>query len=188
MIGIDEVGRGSWAGPLVVVAARLIGELPKGVADSKLLSKKKRELPFHDIKLTCDIGEGWVTPIEIDVLGLTKAMELAVERSLIALGADPSSEIIMDGNINYCPSNYVNVKTVVDADANFPVVSAASIYAKVVRDNYMAEQAKIFPAYSFEKHVGYGTAVHIAALKQNGVCNIHRMSYKPIQKIVSKSA
>ena len=184
MIGIDEVGRGCWAGPLLVVAARQTSVLPLGLADSKLVSKKKRERLFGGIGLACETGEGWVQPSEVDLLGLTAAMHLAVERSLLSLGAEVNEEIIIDGNINYCPVRFTNVSAVINADANYPIVSAASIYAKVLRDRYMTQQALNYPAYSFEKHVGYGTAAHISALKQHGVCVLHRLSYKPIKAFI----
>jgi ribonuclease HII len=184
MIGIDEVGRGCWAGPLLVVATRQVADLPTSLADSKVLSKKKRETLFYEIALCCDIGEGWVQPKEIDDLGLTKAMYLAVQRALLALGAMPDEKIIMDGNINYCPSLYLNAEAVIDADATHPVVSAASIYAKVLRDKYMAELAPEYAKYQFGKHVGYGTKLHSEMLKVHGVCDLHRLSYKPIQSIL----
>jgi ribonuclease HII len=181
MIGIDEVGRGCWAGPLLVVAARQISDLPKGIDDSKKLSKKKRSTLFYDIELACDTGEGWVSAEEVDALGLTKAMYVAVERALEALNAQPDEDIIMDGNINYCPPTFLNGKAVIDADALHPIVGAASIYAKVLRDSHMAAQDKLYPGYSFEKHVGYGTAAHSAALKELGLCALHRKSFKPIR-------
>lgn len=181
LIGIDEVGRGCWAGPLLVVAARQNGTLPKGLADSKVLSRKKRELLFYDIELACDIGVGWVQPNEIDSLGLSKSMYLAVSRALASLEAQPNETIIMDGNINYCPPEFTSSKAVIIADALHPIVSAASIYAKVLRDTYMAEQAKLYPEYNFDKHVGYGTAAHAAALLSHGICSLHRKSYKPVK-------
>ena len=184
MIGIDEVGRGCWAGPLLVVAARETGVLPLRLKDSKLLSRKTRELFFSDIKLTCDIGEGWVTASEIDELGLSRAMYLAVERSLQAIGATDDEVIIIDGNINYCPKQFRLSKAIINADATHPLVSAASIYAKVLRDNYMTTQAEIYPGYSFETNVGYGTASHSLGLKTQGICNLHRQSYKPIQAFI----
>jgi len=184
MIGIDEVGRGCWAGPLLVVAARQIGDLPEGLADSKVLSKKRRAALVPDIAVTCELGEGWVEPAEIDQLGLTAAMRLAVKRALAALDAQTDEPIIMDGNYNYCPPQYLGVACIVDADAEHPIVSAASIYAKERRDNYMVQVAEAYPGYGFEAHVGYGTKAHLAALQQLGVCAQHRRSFKPVAVFV----
>lgn len=181
MIGIDEVGRGSWAGPLLVVAARQTGTLPKGLADSKVLSKKRREALFYDIQIACDLGEGWVTPAEIDANGLTAAMRLGVARALAGLRAQPGEEIIMDGNFNYCDAAFVGARCVIDADATHPIVSAASIYAKVVRDNYMTGMAKKFPHYNFHTNVGYGTRFHQEMIKLHGVCELHRLSWSPLR-------
>ncbi len=180
MIGIDEVGRGCWAGPLLVVAARSRTELPAGLRDSKKLSKIQRN-KFHDLIIqTCDLGEGWVEPAEIDELGLTGAMKLAVSRALLALGAIASDKIIMDGSINYCAPNFENVECVVKADDLHPIVSAASIYAKVTRDRRMTELSLEYPNYGFESHVGYGTKIHAAALQKLGICSLHRKSFKPV--------
>ncbi len=181
MIGIDEVGRGCWAGPLLVVAARAHRTLPEGLADSKELSKAKRESMLGVIGETCNLGEGWVQPEEIDQLGLAGAMRLGVSRALLALGADFDDEIIMDGTVNYCPEEFTNVETKAKADQTEPIVSAASIHAKVTRDAHMVRAAKFYPYYGFEKHVGYGTAIHQAALKVHGISSIHRKSFKPIQ-------
>lgn len=180
MIGIDEVGRGSWAGPLLVVAARSITTLPV-VADSKTLSKIRRQQLMKQLSESCEFGEGWVEPIEIDELGLTDAMKLAVKRALSQLKVHHEERIIMDGNINYCPVEFTNAECVIDADATQPIVSAASIYAKVTRDNKMAELSRQFPGYGFESHVGYGTKAHKEALESLGVCILHRRSYKPIK-------
>lgn len=185
MIGIDEVGRGAWAGPLLVVAAREVADLPDGLNDSKVLSKTAREKLAPRIQQTCDLGEGWVAATEIDALGLTAAMELAVARALEALDASEDEEIIMDGHINYCPKRFTNALAVIDADADYPIVSAASIYAKVTRDNHMAELAEQLPGYGFEKHVGYGTKIHVEALGMLGVSAQHRRSYKPIKKFIA---
>lgn len=184
MIGIDEVGRGAWAGPLLVVAARQISELPGDLKDSKKLTKKSREKLIKEIIIACDLGHGWVDPAEIDKVGLTKAMKLAVSRALTELQAQNDEQIILDGNINYCEQKYTNVSCVVKADANYPIVSSASIYAKVTRDNLMYKFAKEYPKYGFENHVGYGTAQHIQALNTHGVTNIHRLSFKPIKDIL----
>lgn len=181
MIGIDEVGRGCWAGPLLVVAARAKRQLPEGLADSKELSKTRRESLVDAIAESCDLGEGWVQPEEIDTLGLAGAMRVAVSRALMALGASFDEAIIMDGTVNYCPEEFTNVQTKAKADQSEPIVSAASIHAKVSRDSHMIRAAQFYPFYGFEKHVGYGTAIHQAALKVHGISKIHRRSFKPIQ-------
>lgn len=184
MIGIDEVGRGCWAGPLLVVAARQIGELPLKLTDSKSLTKVQREKLFFDIELACDLGEGWVEPEEIDKFGLSKAMFLGVERALVNLGSTTNDQVIMDGSVNYCPVSYSRVKCVVKADSHFPIVSAASVYAKVKRDALMKKMAEKYPKYQFDKHVGYGTKLHSELLKQYGISPIHRVSYKPIRALL----
>ena len=186
-VGIDEVGRGCWAGPLVagaVVLPKRAEDGPAGLRDSKKLSKLRRQ------KLTVDINEkalaiglGWVSPAEIDEIGLTKAVGLAMERALdqIAIAFD---EIIIDGNVNYFPGDR-RARAIVKADDSVPSVSAASIVAKVARDSYMAGLDEKYAGYGFDKHVGYGTAAHIAALQLLGVSDIHRLSYKPIQALLA---
>lgn len=181
MIGIDEVGRGCWAGPLLVVAARPRQKLPNSLADSKVLSKSRRLALFGRICASCQLAEGWVAPQEIDRLGLTAATRLAVRRALLQLAPSNDEPIVLDGNINYCPSRFSKVQVVIGADASVPLVSAASIYAKVRRDQYMTEAAKQFPNYAFERHVGYGTAQHRRALQTYGVSQIHRLSYRPVR-------
>jgi len=184
MIGIDEVGRGCWAGPLLVVAARETSELPLGLNDSKVLSKQKREKLYPLVKESCDLGEGWVTNSEIDKYGLSIALKLGARRALKSLNALPHEEIILDGNLNYCPPEFFNVKTEPRADAKYPIVSAASIFAKVRRDAYMTKMHEAFPDYLFHQHVGYGTALHLNALKQFGLCELHRKSFKPVQAFI----
>jgi ribonuclease HII len=182
MIGIDEVGRGCWAGPMLVVAARSVTELPEGLRDSKKLTKLQREKLQSGIKLSCDLGEGWVTAQEIDLLGLTDGTKLGVKRALEAINAQSDEKIIMDGIINYVPTEFTDVQCIAKADDLYRVVSAASIYAKVIRDDYMSQQVHAeFPGYGFDKHVGYGTALHVAAIKLQGICTMHRTSYKPVR-------
>ena len=188
MIGIDEVGRGCWAGPLLVVAYRQTSKLPTGVGDSKSVSKKRRQALQFDLEIAGDIGEGWVSNQEIDAAGLTGAMRLGVARALEAITAGDDEPIIMDGAINYCSPNFTNVQTVIDGDALYPVVGAASITAKVRRDASMAALAKDYESYGFERHVGYGTAAHLAALKVHGVCDLHRLSFKPVKAFVEPTS
>lgn len=185
VIGIDEVGRGSWAGPLLVVAARQKTPLPAGLKDSKLLSKKTRQALFDSLQNSCDFGEGWVQPEEIDNFGLSKAMKLGVARALIFLNADFKEEIIIDGTINNCPKEYTNVQTLIAADKTQPIVSAASVYAKVLRDMHMARAALIYPQYEFDKHVGYGTKLHQLMLKIYGPTQLHRKSFEPVRALTA---
>lgn len=182
MVGIDEVGRGSWAGPLLVVAARATSELPAGLTDSKLLTKVQREEVFDLLSNCCEFGEGWVTAVEIDKRGLAGGLKLGVSRALKALMTSFDEEIIFDGAINYISKEFLKARCIVGADATVPVVSAASIYAKVIRDGFMKELGLKYPAYGFENHVGYGTKTHQTALRNHGVLkDIHRTSYNPIK-------
>ena len=183
IIGIDEVGRGCWAGPLLIVAARQVAELPSGLVDSKLLSRKQRERLMDDISLACELGEGWVQPAEIDDMGLTAAMRLGVARALAAVDAGYNEAIIMDGNFNYCDTDFTEVRAVIKADASYPIVSAASIHAKVRRDNYMASLGEPYRKYEFAKHVGYGTKLHHDLLRLHGVSDQHRLSFKQVHVV-----
>lgn len=184
LIGVDEVGRGSWAGPLLVIAATAHSDMPAGLADSKLLSRSQRQNLIEDIRSSCQLGEGWVQPEEIDAHGLATAMRLGVSRALIMVGASHEDVVIMDGKVNYCPDEFINVQCIVDADALHPIVSAASIYAKVLRDQHMARLAQLYPKYGFEKHVGYGTQFHQLMLKVYGPSKIHRKSYAPVRRMI----
>ncbi len=182
VVGIDEVGRGCWAGPLVAGAV-ILREPIAGLKDSKKLNKKQREqLDLTVREKAVAIGLGWVWPAEIDAWGITTAVKRAMERALAEITAD-FDEIIIDGNINYF-SGDTRAKAVVKADDSVPAVSAASIVAKVARDTYMASLGEKYAGYGFDKHVGYGTAAHIAALKLLGVSDIHRRSYKPIKALL----
>jgi ribonuclease HII len=181
MIGVDEVGRGAWAGPLLVCAVRLNSPV-SGLKDSKLLSKNKREKLAVEIKKAADVGYGWLSPADIDKHGLGKALELATLAAVEEIIVDVREEIIIDGLVNLAPG--YNVKTVIKADRLVHCVSAASIVAKVARDTHMCLLAKQFPQYGFDKHVGYGTKVHADALKTHGVSIHHRLSFKPCRMMV----
>lgn len=181
-IGVDEVGRGCWAGPLVAGAV-IFSRPMRGLRDSKQLTKSQRiKLAERIHRRAQACGLGWVSPVEIDELGLTAATGLAMRRAVDQLecGFD---EIIIDGIINYLP-NEPKARAVVKADDTVPVVSAASIIAKVARDNYMAEMSMKHPGYGFEKHVGYGTRFHVERLKLHGICELHRRSFKPVSALL----
>ncbi len=179
-VGVDEVGRGSLAGPLVVGLVGLSKHIP-GLKDSKLLTPKQREKLSKQIYIESQAASlGWVWPHEIDQMGLTKATSLAIKRALKLIRV-PIDVIILDGNYNYLP-DYTNVKTIINADELVPAVSAASIIAKVARDNYMRNMARYFPNYSFNIHVGYGTKAHLLAISTNGPCCLHRLSFSPFNK------
>lgn len=188
-IGIDEVGRGCWAGPLVAGAVLLECDI-SGLADSKKLTARRRLQLDAAIRQNAQgFGLGWVNPEEIDQLGLTKSVALAMQRAYDDLKSSvelrgKKAEVIIDGNINYL-SHERNSWCLIKADATIPAVSAASIIAKVARDKYMQDMAVKYPSYGFDRHVGYGTTAHNKALTSFGVTDIHRRSFRPIKDIAS---
>ena len=182
-MGMDEVGRGAWAGPLVVGAVALKEPLA-GLKDSKLLTRSQRNALDLTIRTNAYIGLGWAEAAEIDAFGLTTALRLAYGRALDELqNVGEIGEIIIDGNYNFLHLD-TRVKTLIDADALVPAVSAASIVAKVARDNFMINMANDIPHYGFEHHVGYGTLEHRRALEQFGATLVHRHSFKPVKRYV----
>jgi ribonuclease HII len=183
MIGIDEVGRGCWAGPLVVAAVRLKQPI-FGLKDSKKLSRQQREKLYRLIEMNADIGLAVIMPAVVDKLGLGRAVEKAFVESYKQLS--PQNEVVVvDGNINYLAAIEARSVCEIKADSLYPEVSAASIYAKVYRDNYMIKLAEKYPNYGFDKHVGYGTKIHSEALGLYGpIKGIHRFSYKPIKQLL----
>lgn len=184
ILGIDEVGRGPWAGPLVVGAVVLGGAVIEGLTDSKKLTKKRREaLEPEILEKAAGWGLGWVTAEEIDRIGLSAALRLATRRAVEQVKAS-YHEIIIDGTINFLSDTSKGryVTTMPKADLLVPSVSAASIIAKVARDRYMAEQDTVYPGYGFSGHAGYGVAKHRAAIEQLGVTPLHRLSFAPLAK------
>lgn len=185
VVGIDEVGRGPWAGPLVFGAVVLGGAEIEGLTDSKKLTKKKREALDEEIReKALGFGLGWVSAEELDEVGMSKACELACRRALEQLTV-PYSEIIIDGVVNFLKDTGKGpyVTTMKQADLLVPSVSAASILAKVARDTFMEEQDVLYPGYGFASHVGYGTKQHAEALKLLGVTPLHRKSFAPVATI-----
>ncbi len=178
IVGIDEVGRGAWAGPLVVGAVALSGNEIDGLTDSKKLTARKRQVLSGIIRQsTPHIGLGWVAAKTIDKIGLSTALKIAAMQALREIEAE-YDEIIIDGTIKLIDDK--RVTTMKQADLLVPSVSAASIIAKVARDYYMQKIAAEYPDYGFEKHVGYGTKLHREAIEKHGPSELHRMSFAPM--------
>ena len=191
ILGIDEVGRGPLAGPLVVGAVILPASRPDWVADlrdSKKLSVKKREELSELILAECSCGLGWVSASEIDEIGISKALSLACSRAVKSVQKlhTPFSEIVIDGKVNFLKGTALEnfVSTMPKADDLVKEVSAASIIAKVARDHYMYELDSKYPGYGFSSHVGYGTAKHMVAISELGISPEHRKSFEPIKSMV----
>jgi len=183
IVGIDEVGRGAWAGPLVVGAVLLGGASIEGLTDSKLLTKAQREVLNLEIRQKAKaVGLGWVSAKHLDVIGLSEALKLASRRALAHIRGE-YTEIIIDGTIRLIDDSRVTLMK--KADLLVPSVSAASIVAKVARDNYMRHVDGIFEGYKFRSHVGYGTVAHRKAIKERGVTPLHRLSFAPLAEYIA---
>ncbi len=183
--GVDEAGRGPWAGPVVAACVILNRDIPQlgEIDDSKKLSEAKREKLYEIIKENSIYGIGVASNKEIDRLGIVKAVELAIKRAINVMNQKPSF-LLIDGRDKFdLPIPY---KSIIDGDEKVKMIAAASILAKVWRDRYMKLVADIYPVYGFEKHKGYGTKAHTEALKKYGPCEIHRFSFKPIKKIIEE--
>lgn len=175
--GIDEAGRGPLAGPVVVAAAIMPKDsMLEGVNDSKKLSEKKRELLYDEItKEAISYGVGIIWQDEIDNLNILNATKKALTEALKQLKVKPSV-IIVDA-LNNIDTLGIPYKSIIKGDAKAYSISAASIIAKVTRDRIMRELSKDYPGYEFEINKGYGTAKHITAIKQKGLCPLHRKSF-----------
>lgn len=211
IVGLDEVGRGCWAGPLVACAYAFLA-IPTDiqVGDSKKHTFKQRTHLVESLKQLGAYGIGEVSAQEIDSLGLQKAQYLAYDRALTAL-ALPIDVVFLDGrsvswqpNFRHregkgrgdlppqiasspAPRNDILLECIIDGDANVASIAAASILAKVHRDTLMQTvYHEQYPNYGFDKHVGYGTAMHQIALREFGVTSLHRKSFSPIKKLISK--
>lgn len=190
ILGIDEVGRGPLAGPLVVGAVILPEEERewyKELKDSKKLSAKKREKLSDMIMAEAAVGLGWVSNIELDEVGISGALRLATRRAVKAVQKlhAPFSQIVIDGKVNFLKNTPLEeyVSVMIKADDLIREVSAASIVAKVARDKYMVEIAAKYPGYGFEKHMGYGTVFHRKAIEEFGICPEHRRSFEPCKSL-----
>ncbi|MGM0518680.1 MAG: ribonuclease HII [Campylobacterota bacterium] len=173
LCGIDEAGRGPIAGPLVVAGAIIINSIEQ-LNDSKKLTAKKREKLFEEIKSNTKYHIVFKSAKQIDELGLSKCLKDSIEEIMSTLKND-CEDFLMDGNTSF---GIQNLKSKIKADATIKEVSAASILAKVSRDNFMCEISKEYKNYDFEKHKGYGTKAHIEKIKEFGRSNQHRYSFK----------
>ena len=195
ILGIDEVGRGPLAGPLVVGAVVLLDcdksgpEWVKQLKDSKKLTAKKREKLSELIwDEAAGVGLGWISPRELDEIGMSEALRVATKRAVkeVQKSKVPFSEVVIDGKVNFLSKTPLAkyVSTMPKADDLVKEVSAASIVAKVARDAYMKEAGLKFPEYGFEKHMGYGTLAHREAILKYGICPEHRKSFEPVRSMV----
>jgi len=207
IVGVDEVGRGPLAGPVAVCAFLIKDDnfittctsptgtsaisptygkkLPK-LRDSKKLSRKQREKWFEYLKVAktegfCNYAVSFVSPENIDKFGIIKCIQKALNKSLsdlvILCNLEPRTcNLFLDGGL-HAPAEYINQETIIRGDEIHPVISMASIMAKVTRDRIMINYAKVYPEYGFEKHVGYGTKAHYSAIKTHGQTPIHRRTF-----------
>lgn len=173
LCGIDEAGRGPLAGPLVVAGVILEKEI-LGLNDSKVLSEKKREKLFDEIKEKSKYHIVFKSAKEIDDFGISFCLKSSILEIMEKL-QEFSDNFLIDGNTNF---GIQNLQKEIKADAKYPCVSAASILAKVSRDRFMDSISSQYPNYNFEKHKGYGTKAHIEAIREFGRSDIHRFSFK----------
>ena len=180
--GIDEAGRGPWAGP-VVSAAVILNEknIPDGLNDSKKLSEKKRLSLYSSIYNFHSVGVGISSIEEIDSMNVLQATFLSMKRAVEDLNPQPEY-ILVDGNLD--PGLNFKTKCIIKGDSISISIAAASVIAKVTRDNLMLKLDKEFPNYNWKKNKGYGTAEHRNALELYGPCKYHRKSFSPINKML----
>ncbi len=193
IIGIDEVGRGPVAGPVTVCAVLMTedayksfkkNELCQKLRDSKKLSPKKRQEWFNRVKKwqkdgMLDFAVFNLSASAIDKFGISSAIQKCLNKCLeeldVPFGKD-RSQILLDGRL-LAPDKYQNQKTIIGGDASEPIISLASIIAKVKRDKYMIEKSEQYSEYEFDKHKGYGTSAHMKAIEKYGLSNFHRKSF-----------
>ena len=181
--GVDEAGRGPWAGPVVAGAVILDREnCPLGIDDSKKLSEKKREYIFEQLQGVACVGVGVVSVEEIDKMNILQAAMLAMKKAVDNLKVKPNVALI-DGN--KCPELDCESRAIIKGDSKSLSIAAGAIVAKVTRDRMMKEIAQEFPYYGWEKNAGYGTKIHQEALAKYGITAHHRKSFKPIAKILA---
>lgn len=188
IVGVDEVGRGCLAGP-VAAGAVVLNKNIRGLKDSKLLTRQQREK--FDLKIrskAISFGVGWASVEEINQLGMTEAVRLAMHRAVaeVLKTCKEIEKLIIDGNYNYFATHPLGAlsQTIIKADQTVPAVSAASIIAKVARDLHMISLAAKYPVFGFESHVGYATRAHRQALRAHGPTDIHRVNFRQVKELL----
>ncbi len=181
--GVDEAGRGPLAGPVSAAAVILDPANPiEGLADSKKLSEKQRDRLAPIIR---ERALAWAVAYaevdEIDELNILQATLLAMKRAVQALHVQPQ-QVLVDGL--YCPQTGIPSQAIVKGDSKVAAISAASILAKTARDELMLKLHEQYPQYGFDGHKGYPTAAHIAALREHGVSDVHRRSFRPVRELL----
>lgn len=177
--GVDEAGRGPWAGPVVAAAVILDPDkIPASIDDSKVLDEDARAFLYNRIVKVAGIGVGIADVARIDRDNILGATLWAMGEAVAALGEKPNL-VLIDGN--KAPRLAMPTRTIVKGDAKCLSIAAASIIAKVTRDRMMMQLARDYPGYGFERHKGYGTPEHQSAINKLGVCDLHRRSFKPVQ-------
>ena len=185
IIGVDEVGRGPLAGPVVAAAVILHKDIClDGIDDSKKLSAIKRDDFFLKILSFSKFAIGFSTVEEIDRQNILQASLLAMRRAFDSIDIK-NAAVLVDGQFSFDKENR-NIKTCINGDQIYPSIAVASIVAKVVRDRYMCLLAKKFGEYGWDKNSGYGTAKHLLALEKHGVTPLHRKTFAPVHKILFK--
>lgn len=181
IVGVDEAGRGPLAGPVVAAAVVLNpNHQINGLADSKKLTEKLREKRYDEIMAHCIVGIGQASVAEIDKMNILQATMLAMRRAVLQLTVTPT-EVWVDGNQD--PHVDYPTRLIVGGDAIMPVISAASIVAKVTRDRLMCSLDEQYPGYGLAKHKGYGTKEHMIALRSLGPSQCHRYSFAPVKAV-----
>ena len=177
--GVDEAGRGPWAGPVVAAAVILDPDrIPANIDDSKVIDEDGRAFLYNRIMKVADVGVGIADVDRIDRDNILNATLWAMTDAVAQLQSKPRL-VLIDGN--RAPRMGIETRTIIKGDAKCLSIAAASIIAKVTRDRMMLALAKDFPGYGFERHKGYGTPEHQAAIQRLGVCALHRRSFKPVQ-------
>jgi ribonuclease HII len=185
--GVDEAGRGPLAGPVVASAVVLDPRTPvAGLADSKKLSAKRREVLAAEIKQhSLAWSVAWADPAEIDAINILAATMLAMRRAILGLTVTPAN-VQVDGNrlpnLRF-DGRVLTGEAIIGGDDSIPAISAASIIAKTTRDRMMVELDRIYPCYEFARHKGYGTEIHREKLREFGPCREHRQTFAPVRAV-----